>query len=98
MVAEWYKLQNIAEKQWDQDLKGWLKHYDIEDVPENICLQWEIESEDWEELIRGADLYEDEESLLRRTVVAMARLVVKVKVSNDDMKRGIGNLQDGIEE
>jgi hypothetical protein len=98
LEAEWYKLKNIAENQWNQSVKGWLTLYGIEENPENLCLQWEIESQDWKAKIRSAVLDAEKERLLRRTVVAIARVVQKLKMSNDDMKRGIGMLQGDIEQ
>ena len=97
LEVEWYKLKEIAENQWHQNVQGWLKLYDIEGTPKNLCLEREIESQDWEMKIRGAFLDAEAERLLRRTIVAMARVVQKLKVSNDDMKRGIAMLQGDIE-
>ena len=90
-------LAEIAVKQWKRDVSGWLEHYKIDESPENLCLEMEIESQDWETEICEAYMGAEEESRLRRTIAAVAKLVPKLKGSNDDMRRVIARAQGDIE-
>ena len=95
--AEYYELATLVMEQYEESIEGWLAYYGIEEDPPRICLQLEIESPGWEIEIRNADLTAEEKSLLPRTIVAIARLAVKLKVANDDMRRIIGVMQEDVE-
>ena len=97
LLSEFRTLATIAVMQWKQDISGWSARYGLGGEMGNVCLQIEIDSENWEFELRNKVLTDVEKRLLRRTVVALARMVEKMEVSNYDMKMGIGMLQGDIE-
>ena len=97
LMSEFRTLATIAVMQYKQDISGWAASYGLGGDTGNVCLQAEIDSENWEMELKNTVLTDEEKKLLRRTIVAVARIVEKMGVSNYDMKMGIGMLQGDIE-
>lgn len=97
LIDEFRTLATIAVMQYKQNISGWSAQYGLGGETRNVCLQQEIDSENWEMELRNTALTDDEKKLLRRTIVAVARMVEKLELSNHDLKIGIGMLQGDLE-
>ena len=102
-MSEFHSLASIAMRQYNQDISEWRANYGLGSewgfgiTMKNVCLREEIESENWEIELRNTELTDKEKRLLRRTIVAVAKMVEKLEESDYDMKVGIGILQGDIE-
>jgi hypothetical protein len=97
LMSEFRTLATIAVMQYKQDISGWSAQYGLGGETRKVCLQKEIDSENWEIELRNTELTDEEKKLLRRTIVAVARIAEKMEVSNYDLKMGIGMLQGDLE-
>jgi hypothetical protein len=97
LISEFRRLATIAVMQYKQDISGWSAQYGLGGETRNVCLEQEIDSENWEIELRNTELTDEERRLLPRTIVAIARIAEKMEVSNYDLKMGIGMLQGDLE-